>query len=163
VLFCLIISSISLLNIISPIQNKSISEVSVLYDEGSLIEFFVKPLFTPLAINAKRNNIQVSVQPLSEDSIIKSLTTSKYLFILSHGSDGKMYSTNPLTAYSCELFSRINKGKLMYAYFTACDLGYNGNHANWISAMEPAKIVIYDRESSILENVVFILSTSKNI
>jgi hypothetical protein len=67
---------------VSPIKNDSIHEISVLYDNGTLNEMIVKPLFTPLALALKETNLRISIFPLNRKNIIESLDLSKYLFVL---------------------------------------------------------------------------------
>jgi hypothetical protein len=72
-----------------------------------------------------------------------------------------MYSTSPLLMYSYDLFAQTKKEKLQFAYFTACDLGLYDYKEKWTNALKPAKVILYTRESSILENILWILIKSK--
>jgi hypothetical protein len=148
--------------LICPAKMSALGDLTVLYDKGSLNSYIVRTLIAPIAIDLDKNGEKVGMMELNNESIEKALHGSKYLIILSHGGDGKLYSTNPLVPYGSDEFRKMNNGSVKFAYFSACDLGINGNDLKWKSAMLPGKTVLYDRDSGILEHIIWLNFKGRN-
>ena len=151
-----IISIGFVLELICPAKMGDIGDLTVLYDKGSLNSYIVRTLIAPIAIDLDKNGKNVGMMELNNESIEKALYRLKYLIILSHGDNGKLYSTNPLIPYTSDEFRKMNNGSVKFVYFSACDLGRNGNGLKWKSAMLPGKTILYDRDSGILEHIIWL-------
>jgi len=156
----LLVNTIATLIVSSP-QNNKPSKITILYDTGSMNRFAVRELATPLILEAGIKKSDFSVLPLSANSLVESVRQATYLIVLSHGDDGKAYSTHPLKSYEYSLFERIKKENLRLAYFSACYLGVKGYREKWRQAMKPAKIILYDRESAMLEHGIWLVFKAK--
>jgi hypothetical protein len=138
-------------------------DITVIYDNSIMNESIVRTLFAPLAISLSNDSKNISAIPINKHNIEDALKKSKFIILLSHGGNGKIYANKPLTEYDCLLFRENNSGDLKYVYFSACYLGINGYKEKWENAMSPAKITIYNRESGILEHVLWIIFKAKNV
>jgi len=157
----LLINTVAAL-VVSPAQNSGPSKITVLYDAGSMNIFVVRELATPLILETGTGKSDFSILPLSENSFIESVRQATYLIVLSHGEDGKMYSTRPLEPYEYSLFGNIKKENLRLVYFSACYLGVKGYGEKWRQAMMPAKTILYDRESAMLEHGIWMVFRAKD-
>ncbi len=158
----IILNSILMVFVI-PEDSQQASEVTIIYDSGSLNKIMVKELATPMVVELGIDKTQVSILPLTEKNIEAGINESRYLIVLSHGAGGKVYATNPLQAYTYEELERIPKRNLKLVYFSACYLGMDGNDEKWKEAMAPAEITIYDRESAVLEHMIWLIFRGKRI
>jgi len=152
-----------LMLVANPLQSDRPREMTILYDKGSMSEYVVRELATPLAFELRPQHIQVSVLPLEEENLAASFMAAKYIVVLSHGDDGKVYTTRPLRPYTSGQFATLPKGNLRWIYFSACDLGIDGYDAGWRQAMEPVETILYDRESAVLEHVFWLLFRAKSL
>lgn len=162
IVVCIILNSI-VMKFVIPEDSQQASEVTIIYDSGSLNRLMVKELATPMVVELDIDKTQLSILPLNEKNIEAGINGSRYLIVLSHGAGGKVYSTNPLQAYTYEELERIPKPDLKLVYFSACYLGMDGNDVKWKEAMAPAEIIVYDRESAVLEHIVWLLFKGKEI
>ncbi len=151
-----------LMFVANPLRNDGPADMTILYDRGSMSEWMVRELATPLALELRPRHIQVAALPLEEKTLAASLAAASYVAVLSHGDDGKVYTTRPLRPYTFGQFASFPKGNLKWIYFSACYLGIDGYDALWRKAMEPADIFLYDRESAILEHAFWLLFRAKS-
>jgi hypothetical protein len=161
-LILLAIINTTIMLLIQPVQNDKPREMTILYDPGSLNGMLVCELATPLALEMIKNNIRVSVLPIDEDNIKMTFRISEYVVVLSHGDDGKVYTTKPLKPYENYHFKKLDKGILKLVYFSACNLGINGYDSKWENAMRPAKVILYNRESAVIEHIIWLLFKAKS-
>lgn len=160
-LLCLILV-IAVFDLISPIEKEQDPEgFTVLYADvyGPASKNLLKAGFTPLALYLKQINEKVAILPFNESNLKNALVDSKYLFIASHGYDGYLFS-GPDKAYSYMDFANYKKSNLEFVYFSACGLGVDDYSEQWRRIMSPASIIIYDRDSAIMEHVIWILFKS---
>lgn len=147
----------------NPLRSDGPAEMTILYDRGSMSEWMVRELATPLALELRSRHIQVAVLALEEKNLAASLADASYVVVLSHGNEGKVYTTRSLRPYTSEQFAALPKENLKWIYFSACYLGIDGYDAQWRKAMEPAEAFLYNRESAILEHVFWLLFRAKSV
>ncbi len=90
------------------IENKKPEKVTVLYDSSVMNEFIVKETILPVLLEEKAKGRRVSVMPINDSNIEKSLLISEFLIVLSHGWNGAVYVNDPLTEYSLDKFRNAN-------------------------------------------------------
>ena len=151
----LLINTILALTVVTS-GNSRPARVTFLYDAGSMSRFTVQEFATPLILESGIDKTELAILPLSEESFTESVKRAACLIVLSHGEAGKVYSTNPLKAYEYSLFEGMQKGNLKLVYLSGCYVGAGGYMEKWENAMAPAKTIAYDRESAVLEHIVWI-------
>ena len=151
----LLINTISALAVVSS-GNSRPARLTFLYDAGSMSRFTVQELAAPLLLESGVGKTELAVLPLSEESFIESVKEATCLIVLSHGEGGKVFSTNPLKAYEHSLFEGTQKRTLKLVYLSGCYVGAGDYMGKWKNAMAPAKTIAYDRESAVLEHIVWI-------
>ena len=107
----------------------------------------------------EKENEKVAILPFTENNLKKALNESKYLFIASHGFDGLVFS-GPEKFYTYMDFAHYKMSKLEFIYFSACQLGVNYYSEYWQRILSPAKVVLFDRDSAIMEHVIWMLFNS---
>lgn len=148
--------------IITPTVSSKPLKITFLYDTGSMSRFMVQEFATPVLVELGIDKKELAILPLSNNSFVESVKEATYLIVLSHGEEGKVYSTKPLNEYEYSLFEGIQKENLKLVYFSACYLGINGYKEKWKQAMMPARTILYDRESAVLEHIIWIVFNAKS-
>ena len=57
-------------------------------------------------------------------------------------------------------FAHYKMSKLEFLYFSACQLGVNYYSEYWQIILSPTKVVLFDRDSAIMEHVIWMLFNS---
>lgn len=133
---------------------------------GPLSEISLKTVLKPLALYLEESNEKIAILPLNKINLKKALNKSKYLFIASHGYNGhivfdsKSYS---YTDFHTDFYIDFDKSNLKFVYFSACKLGVGGNKLNWQRIMSPAEIIIFNRNSAVMEHAFWILFNSIDV
>lgn len=147
---------------ITPYESSKPLTITFLYDTGAMSKFMVQELATPMLIELGLDKRDLAILPLNNINFVEGVKDAKYLIVLSHGENGKVYSTKPLNAYEYNLFDGIQKNNLRLVYFSACYLGTNNYRVKWKQAMIPAKTILYDRESAVIEHIIWIVFKAKS-
>ena len=156
----LLINTILALIIASPVNSRP-ARVTFLYDAGSMSRFMVQELAAPFLLESGIDRAELAILPLNEQSFAESVKEATCLIALSHGEAGKVYSTNPLKAYEYSLFEGLRKEALKLVYLSGCHVGEGGYAEKWKNAMAPAKTIVYDRESAVLEHIIWVVFRAK--
>lgn len=162
-LFLLLLLNTLGMLILTPSDSKESKVLTVLYDPGSLNRTLIRELITPLAFELRFSKSEISILPITNDNLRSGFENTSYLFVMAHGIDGKLYTTNPLKAYSYSMIRELPKHNLKLVYYSSCYLGVNGNDRNWTEASYPGKVVLYKRESAILEHIIWVVFRAKTI
>jgi len=162
-LFLLLLLNTLGMLILTPSDSKGAKALTVLYDQGSLNRTLIRELITPLAFELRFSKSEISILPITSDNLRSGFENARYLFIMAHGIDGKLYTTNPLTAYSYSMIRELPKPNLKLVYYSSCYLGVNGNDKNWAEASYPGKVIVYKRESALLEHIMWVVLRAKTI
>ncbi len=162
-LFLLLLLNILGMLILTPSDSKESKVLTVLYDPGSLNKTLIRELITPLAFELKFPKSEISILPITNDNLRSGFENSSYLFVMAHGINGELYTTNPLTAYSYSMIRELPKQNLQLVYYSSCYLGVNGNDNNWTEASYPGEVVLYKRESALLEHIIWVVFKAKTI
>lgn len=129
----------------------------MLYDDMGLFPHWVFDLgFYPIARAAtdRWGDDTVVVAPLSKEGLAKALAEGSFVFILSHGTEEGLYTSE----------FRINPGDaapqgigedLRFVYITGCDSGALAQE--WERSLAPAEVVTFDRLSAWLEHIYWLL------
>lgn len=162
-LFLLLLLNTFGMLLLTPSDSKGSKKFTVLYDPGSLNRTLIRELITPLAFELRFSKSEISILPITSDNLCSGFENASYLFVMAHGIDGKLYTTNPLTAYSYSMIHEFQKQNLKLVYYSSCYLGVNGNDKNWTEASYPGEVVLYKRESALLEHIIWVAFTAKTI
>ena len=162
-LFLLLLLNTFGMLLLTPSDSKGSKELTVLYDPGSLNRTLIRELITPLAFELRFSKSEISILPITSDNLCSGFENASYLLVMAHGIDGELYTTNPLTAYSFSMIHELPKQNLQLVYYSSCYLGVNGNDKNWTEASYPGEVVLYKRESAILEHIIWVAFRAKTI
>lgn len=92
----------------------------------------------------------VVVAPLSRESLEAALQNGRFVFVASHGLDGEI--TTPKLTYGPEDAGKARVGEnIQFVYIAGCQVG--NRFAEWNSALAPAEVISYGRDSYVAEHV----------
>ncbi len=125
-------------------------------------EWFFSLGFYPIAEKAaaRWGDASIAVEPLSKGSLETALKNGRLVFVASHGGyqmGGISLTPDPKDDYLPESVNKMGGvGKnLQFVYLAGCNAGTLYNE--WIQALSPAKVVMFDRNSLISEHISWLM------
>ena len=102
---------------------------------------------------------RVAVADLDVENLATALANAEMVVVASHGRGGVIEADGRLIGFSD--IRRMRKGsRLRFVYLASCDLGVA--RADWEKALSPARVMLYDRRTSAIEHLRWLLSDAPN-
>lgn len=132
--------------------------VYMLYDDLGYVPGWVFDLGfyrVSRAAKARWGRGSVVVAPVSEASLETAFESGRFVFVATHGLYGNIITED--LEYGPEDAGEVAiGGNLQFVYIAAC---YGGEQVRkWQAALEPAKVVAFDRESYVVEHIRYLWS-----
>lgn len=129
----------------------------MLYDD---LEFFPRWLFTlgfyPITVTAtaKWGGDSVVVAPFTPDNLAKAIEDGSFIFVSSHGNKKGLFKKE-VKITPADAAPHGVSSDLQYVYLTGCESGTLARE--WKQALAPAEVVTFDRLSTILEHIIWLV------
>lgn len=139
-------------------DEKQEANIYMLYDDMGYIPRWVFTLgFYPEALAAKKSLgiNRVVVAPLTRDLLDEALSKGKLIFIASHGAEGFIMLQEGVVFWPNNIDTNRISIDLQYVYLAGCDTGLL--HNEWQEVLGPVEIKTFDRLSTVIEHVKWLL------
>lgn len=134
------------------------ADVYMLYDDMGYIPRWVFTLgFYPESVVARKSlgDDSVVVVPFTKNTLNEALSNGKLVYIASHGAEGFMVLQDGELLWPSDIHTNLVGDDLQYVYLSGCDTG--ALHNEWQDAFGPVDIKTFDRLSTVVEHIKWLL------
>lgn len=127
------------------------------YDMGYIPRWVFTLGFYPESIAARKSLgvDSVVVAPFTKSILDKALSNGKLVYIATHGAEGFMVLQDGEFLWPSDIQTYRIGDDLQYVYLSACDSG--ALHSEWQDAFGPIDIKTFDRLSTVVEHVKWLI------
>jgi len=134
------------------------ADIYMLYDDMGYIPRWVFTLgFYPESLSANKSlgPDSVVVAPLTPNTLSEALSTSKLIFIASHGAEGYIVLSDGEVFWPNNIDTNKIGADLQYVYLAGCDTGLL--HDEWKASLGNTEIKTFNRLSTVAEHMKWLL------